>query len=53
MRMVTIILAARTGWIILDIARRRPIPTPEAVQRVGAANKRFCQRGGGQKTAKN
>ncbi|KPP97022.1 MAG: Acyl-ACP thioesterase [Bacteroidetes bacterium HLUCCA01] len=36
------ILAARTGWIILDIARRRPIPTPEAVQRVGAANKRFA-----------
>jgi medium-chain acyl-[acyl-carrier-protein] hydrolase len=36
------ILAARTGWIILDIARRRPIPTPDVVQRVCAANRRFA-----------
>ncbi|MCC5927525.1 MAG: hypothetical protein JJU41_13310 [Bacteroidetes bacterium] len=36
------ILSARTGWIIMDIARRRPIPTPDAVQQVGAENKRFA-----------
>lgn len=37
------ILSARTGWIILDIVRRRPIPTPDVVQRVGEANKRFAE----------
>ena len=37
------VLSARTGWIILDIARRRPIPTPDVVQRVGAENKRFAE----------
>jgi acyl-ACP thioesterase len=36
------VLSARTAWIILDIARRRPIPTPDTVQQIGAENKRFA-----------
>lgn len=34
------ILSARTAWLILDIARRRPIPTPPDVVEIGAQSDR-------------
>jgi medium-chain acyl-[acyl-carrier-protein] hydrolase len=36
------ILAARTTWLILDINRRRPIPSPPEVIALGEENERFA-----------
>jgi acyl-ACP thioesterase len=38
-----LVLTARTAWLILDIARRRPIPTPPDVVEIGAQSKRSAR----------
>lgn len=36
------ILSARTTWLILDLNRRRPVPSPPEVIELGTLNKRFA-----------
>ncbi len=38
-----LVLTARTAWLILDIARRRPIPTPPDVVEIGAQSQRSAR----------
>lgn len=38
----SLLLAARTAWLILDIEKRRPISTPENVKALGSKNSRFA-----------